>query len=132
MATNGASKKPLSTQATVLALLAALVSACSNSSGSSRGSDSGPTGSAGQPCSQYTLCTQNGNTFTCDCGGGTSPACPSNVNPSEPCQAPSIAGCMACSQGATLGCSCTDAGPAAVPDAGLLHWECVGGGQACR
>ena len=84
----------------------------------------------GHSCSQYTLCTKSGDTFTCDCGGGTFPACPSTANQGQACGTASTTACMTCTEpgtmSATLVCNCT----AGSGDGGLA-WSCIGGEQAC-
>jgi hypothetical protein len=110
-----------------LAPIAVLVvlAACSSSSSA----PSGPTGTGGHSCSQYTLCTKSGNTFTCDCGGGSMPACPASANEGQSCSAASSTSCMTCTNpgtmSATLICQCK-----ADADGGLA-WSCIGGEQAC-
>jgi hypothetical protein len=103
----------------------ALAAACSSSSAPS----GAPTGTGGHMCSQYTLCAKSGDTFTCDCGGGSLPACPATTNPDQTCGAASTASCMTCtepgSMSATLICTCKADGD------GGLAWSCIGGGQAC-
>ena len=107
-----------------LGILVALAGASCTSTGGSGGA----TGFDGQPCSQYHLCVQAGAEFNCDCGGGTSLACPSAL-PEQPCQSSEPA-CMGCSQGAGYYCSCQDAGLSPDPDAAL--WVCIGTENACR
>ncbi len=86
------------------------------------------------PCSKYQLCTLKGTTWSCDCGGGTTTACASEVNSGDPCNPPSDGTCMYCPQGATVLCACSDAGPHYSPDGGGSGptWMCVGGGAACQ
>jgi hypothetical protein len=103
----------------------ALAAACSSSSAPS----GAPTGTGGHLCSQYTLCTKSGDTFNCDCGDSSMPACPTSADVGQPCTAASTAWCMTCtepgSMSATLICQCK-----ADVDGGLA-WSCIGGGQAC-
>jgi hypothetical protein len=78
------------------------------------------------------LCTLAGGEYVCSCGLGTWPECPGSADESQPCSTPTKTACMGCSEGANFTCSCTDAGPMALHDAGDLAWFCVGGGQACH
>ena len=95
--------------------------------------DAGTDSGMPYPCSQVTFCTLQGDFYVCDCDGGSAPACPASANPSEPCDYPANTSCVACSEGATQGCICTDAGGiSGQADASGSHWECVGGGRACQ
>jgi hypothetical protein len=108
----------------VAALGAPVLVACN---GASSGGSSNP------PCSHETLCTPQGSNYVCDCGEGTWPACPANANQAQSCDEPNHTTCMSCSEGATIGCECTDAGSTLFgADASGSHWLCVGGGQACQ
>ena len=104
------------------------VCACNGTAGKS------DIGFNGQPCWKYVFCVQNGEFWNCDCGGPTRmPACPASAGTGEACSGDEagIEGCYGCSEGAGLGCACTDAGP--FDDGGPSPtWLCVGSGDACR
>jgi hypothetical protein len=124
-----------------LALTAALLNVgCGTSSASPAASGDAGTadvaiGVNGQPCWQYVFCVQDGGLWNCDCGGPTRmPACLASAGAGGACSGGDevgIEGCYACSEGAGLGCACTDAGP--FYDGGpSASWLCVGAGNACR
>jgi hypothetical protein len=101
--------------------------------GAGAAGDGGDDSDMPYPCSQVTFCTRQGPDYVCDCDGATAPACPASANEGQPCDYPPGMGCLGCSQGATFGCVCSDAGGAStLADASGSYWACVGGGQACQ